>query len=219
MLKVRRDFPMMIRRFAAPLLALSALMATAAFAQDPGAGAPGRPGRGQGGAGGGRGGFGGGQGGGRFGGMMGMGQEVSLASAPVSALATALKLNDGQKTQIGEIQQALREQMGQQMREMFQGGGGGFGGDPAARQEMMQQIQDKSKAANKKASAAIEMLLTDEQKAAWPDVKKKWDVFQKAGLNIELGEALNLTSEQMKALADYAKNRPQGGPGGGFRPF
>jgi hypothetical protein len=214
----------MIRRFALPLVALAAVVATPVFAQDPGAGG-GRPGgRGQGGFGGGRqggfgggrqGGFGGGRQGGFGGGMFGMGQqEVSLASAPVNALARALGLNDGQKTQIGEIQQALRDQVRQQMQEMFQGGGGFGGGDPQARQEMMQQMQEKGKAANTKASKAIEALLTDEQKAAWPDIKKKWDLFNKAGLNIELGEALALTPEQMKALSEYARNRPQGGPGG-----
>jgi hypothetical protein len=208
---------MMIRRFAAPLVALAVVAATSAFAQDPGAGGAPGGGRGQGG---GRGGQGGGRGG--FGGMMGMQQDVSLATAPVSALARALKLEDAQKTQIGEIQQALREQQQTQMREMFQGfqgGGGGF--DPQAMQEMRQQMQDKAKAANSKASKAIEALLTDDQKTAWPGVKKTWDLFQKAGLNIELGEALALTPEQMKALADYAKNRPQGGPGGrgGFGGF
>jgi Spy/CpxP family protein refolding chaperone len=204
---------MMIRRFAAPLVALAVVTTTAAFAQDPGAGGAPGGGRGQGG---GRGGFGGGQGRGGFGGgMFGMQQDVSLASAPINALAKALKLEDAQKTQIGEIQQALREQQQTQMREAFQsmqGGGGGF--DPQAMQEMRQQMQDKAKAAGSKASKAIEALLTDDQKTAWPGVKKTWDVFQKAGLNIELGEALNLTPEQMKALADYAKSRPAPGPGG-----
>ncbi len=208
---------MMIRRFAAPLVALAAVAATSAFAQDPGAPPAAGGGRGQGGAGGGRG-QGGGQGRGGFGGgMFGMQQDVSLATAPVNALAKALKLEDAQKTQIGEIQQALREQQQTQMREAFQGlqgGGGGGGFDPQAMQEMRTQMQDKAKAANSKASKAIEALLTDDQKTAWPAVKKTWDIFQKAGLNIELGEALNLTEEQMKALAAYAKNRPQGGPGG-----
>jgi Spy/CpxP family protein refolding chaperone len=203
---------MMIRRFAAPLVALAVVAATSAFAQDPGAPPAAGGGRGQGGAGGGR----GGQGRGGFGGgMFGMQQDVSLATAPVNALAKALKLEDAQKTQIGEIQQALREQQQTQMREMFQsaqGGGGGF--DPQAMQEMRTQMQDKAKAANSKASKAIEALLTDDQKAAWPAVKKTWDLFQKAGLNIELGEALALTPEQMKALETYAKSRPAPGPGG-----
>ena len=196
-------------RFGVAALATLALASTTAFAQQ---GAPGTPGAAAGGAGRRQGGGQGRQGG--FGGMFGGQQDVSLASAPSKALAAALKLTPEQTTQISEIQQALRDQSQQQMQELLQGGGGA-GADPAARQEMMTQLQEKRKSADAKATKAIEALLTDEQKTAWPDVKKKWDVFQKAGLNIDLGEALNLTPEQMKALAEYAKNRPaQGGPGG-----
>lgn len=196
-------------RFSVAALATLAVATTSAFAQG---GAPGaRQGGGQG-AGRQGGGFGGGRQGG-FGGMFGGQQDVTLASAPAGALATALKFTPEQKTQVSEIQQALREQSQQQMQEMRQGFQGG-GGDPAAMQEMMQQMQDKRKAADGKATKAIEALLTDDQKTMWPDVKKKWEAFQKAGLSIDLGEALNLTPEQMKALAEYAKNRPAPGPGG-----
>ena len=211
-------------RFSVAALATLAVATTSAFAQDPAAGGAGAgrrqgggagAGRQGGGQGGGFGGFGGGQGFGR-GGMFGGQQDVTLASAPAGALATALKLTPEVKTQVSEIQQALREQAQQQMQEMFQGLQGG-GGDQAARQEMMQQIGEKRKTADTKASKAIEALLSDEQKTMWPDVKKKWDIFQKAGLQIDLGEALMLTPEQLKALETYAKNRPApgaGGPGG-----
>ena len=191
-------------RFGVAALATLAIATTSVYAQGGGQGG----GRRQGG--------GGGQGGGRqggFGGMFGGAQDVTLASAPAGALATALKLSPEVKTQISEIQQALREQAMQQMQEMRQNGGG-FGGDPAAMQEMFQQMQEKRKTADTKASKAIEALLSDEQKTAWPDVKKKWETFQKAGLQIDLGEALNLTPEQLKALVEFAKNRPAPGPGG-----
>ena len=200
-------------RYSVAAFAALALVGASAFAQGGGqaGGAGGAAGGGRqgGGAGGGR------QGGGRqggFGGMFGGPQEVSLATASASALATALKLTPEQKTQIGEIQQALKDQSQQQMQEMRQS----FqpGGDPAAMQEVMTQIQEKRKSANGKASKAIEALLTDDQKTSWPAVKTKWEAFQKAGLSIDLGEALMLTPEQMKAMAEYAKTRPAGGQGG-----
>jgi predicted outer membrane protein len=180
------------------VIAATALLPLAAQAQPPFGGGGGQPP------------FGGGRGGG---GGFGFGapRDVTLASVPLEALVSGLALTDEQKKQIGAIQQDLNDKAQEERRAAFQGGGGGF--DPQAMREMMQEMQDKQKKADIAASKEIEALLTDDQKKALPEKIADWKMFQQVGLPIDIGEALKLSPEQKKILAEAAKRRPQGGQG------
>jgi len=192
------------------IAALSVLVLCApAFAQGGGQGGQGggRQ-RGQGGAGG----FGGQRGPG------GMGGELTLATVPIKALTSALKLSDDQAAKIQAIQEKQRQasqQMQQDMRQNFQGGGG----DPQAMREAMTEMRTKLTDANNRASREIEKLLTPEQATTVKSSMRVWKVVSGMGFGIEISDSLKLTDDQLtvleKAIKDRAAQQQQGRNRGG----
>lgn len=179
-----------------------------AFAQGGGGQGGGRQ-RGQGGAGG----FGGQRGQGGFG-----GGELTLATVPIKALTSALKLSDDQAAKIQAIQEKQRQaaqQMQQDMRQNFQGGGG----DPQAMREAMTEMRTKLTDANNRASREIEKILTPEQATTVKSSMRVWKVVAGMGFSIEIADSLKLTEEQLttleKAIKDRAAQQQQGRNRGG----
>lgn len=138
---------------------------------------------------------------GRFGGQRGQGggfgrgqnnQPVTLATAPIEALASGLKLTAEQKQQITEIQAKLPA------RGRGRGGAGAGAGGGTDFQAQRQQRQQLEQAA----TTQIEALLTAEQKTALPGVLKDIQTLRAAGLPVALLGSLGLTAEQKTKIAD-----------------
>ena len=139
-------------------------------------------------------------------GQRGQGQRggrVSLATLPVKALDTALKLSDDQKTKITAIQdkyrtdaQALRPAQGAQP-------------DPANREK----LRDLST----KANSDIEAILTKEQNDKVKDTLKELTSLARAGIQPALALEQNLTADQKTKIAAIAADVQQKTQGGGDR--
>ena len=144
------------------------------------------------------------------GGRQGGGGPFSLASVPVKALTTLLKLSPEQATKI----QAIQDKQRQVMQEMRQGQGGGAP-DPQAQAAMRTKIADS----NKLAAGEIEKILTADQAATVKSSLRLWTVVSGMGFSIEIADSLKLTEEQLvimeKALKERQAQQGQGRRGGG----
>lgn len=153
-----------------------------------------------------------GQGGGFGGQRGGAGGPFSLATAPVKALTSALKLSEDQAAKITAIQEKQRQAM-QELRQAS-GGGGGGAPDPA----VMAEMRAKTTELNKKAAAEIEKVLTPDQAATVKSNMRLWTVVSGMGFSIEIADSLKLTEEQLTIMEKAIKERQaqqQGGRRGG----
>jgi Spy/CpxP family protein refolding chaperone len=172
------------------------LLSSVAMAQPPDFGGPGGPPPGQGGFGG-QGGPGRGQGRpgqGGFGGQMGMPRVVSAASVSLRALVAYLTLSDGQ---IGKIA-LIREDMMEAMRPAPPKRP--TDGQPP-QQPRREDMQAKSLAAEKKATAEINALLSDGQRKQLGILVKAMKALQAGGIRPDAVIKLALTNDQLDKLA------------------
>jgi Spy/CpxP family protein refolding chaperone len=151
---------------------LAFVVSLPAFAQAPAA--PGQPGQGQ----------------GRGQGRRGQ-RGVSLATIPVDALDSAVKLKADQRTKIQAIQDKLRTDS-QALRPQP-----GSPPDPANR--------DKMREMNQKAIADIEAILTTEQKDKLKTAMAEMGTLRSVGIPLALAGSLKLTDDQKKKIADISK--------------
>jgi hypothetical protein len=195
-----RRFTLKRSEVALAALLLSTVCMPRAFAQGPGGPPPGGPPPfgGPGGPGG-RGFFGGGPNG-----------EISVAQAPINALAAGLKLTSDQKTRIAKIQQdaqaqrrALFPRPGQGQDGPGNGPGDGPGGPPDP--EQMRAAMDKMRGMDEQVKSNIEAVLTDEQKQALPGFLKEIQAFRAAGISPEVYGSLKLTGSQKQKLIALGK--------------
>lgn len=117
--------------------------------------------------------------------------RVSVATVPVAALDSALKLTGEQKTKIKAIHDKLAEEMKGARPAP------GSPPDPAA----MQKLRDL----NQQAVKDIEAILTDDQKAKLPDTIKELGALRNAGIPLEVVGDLKLTADQKTKIAAIAK--------------
>jgi Spy/CpxP family protein refolding chaperone len=86
-------------------------------------------------------------------------QQLGIAALQNEEIAGKLKITDDQKKKMEEVTTANRQEMGAQMRELFQGGG--------------DQIREKITAMRKKADEKVLAVLTGAQKKEFEDMKGK----------------------------------------------
>lgn len=124
------------------------------------------------------------------------GGAVSLAQIPLSALNAAVGLTAEQKTKIEAIHTKLRsEQKGLLPTP-------GTPREPGAMREALQKLA----ALNRQASQEIEAVLTPEQKAKLPELRRKLALIRAAGIPLQVYDELKLTNDQIKQIIDIGED-------------
>jgi hypothetical protein len=144
-----------------------------------------------------------GRGQGRGGGQFGRGAQLTLTTVSLDVLGSELSLTEDQKTKIKAIQEQAQKDL-QALRP--QAGGGGAPANP-------QETQQKRRDINTKATADIQAVLTDDQKAKAAPLLKKLSAVQAVGIPAGVYGELKLTDDQVTKLtelsAEVTKERTQ----------